>query len=286
MMPASELPRLRRRILAWHREHGLRAPWRESADPYHALVAAVMAQQTQMSRVLPAFERFITRFPTAEALSAATAADVLRAWEGMGYNLRALRLRDAARAVRERGGFPRNAARLAELPGVGPFTAAIIASFAFGEPVAAVDTNVRRVITRIFGEPAAPPSQVAERASAVLLRSDSGRWNQALMDLGALVCRPRPQCSACPARDSCASRDAVRAAPARRRTQPPYRRGAMRWYRGNIVRTLRAADAPLDAAALARAMDEAGPDGAFAEALRALVRDGLVVPDGAGYRLP
>ncbi len=281
-----DLRRLRRRVLAWHRRHGLPAPWRERRDPYHALVAAVMAQQTQMSRVLPAFGRFIARFPTPEALSEATAADVLRAWEGMGYNLRALRLRDAARAIVEMGGFPREAESLAALPGVGPFTAAIVASFAFGEPVAAVDTNVRRVITRIFGEPDLSLPRVAERASLLLARSDPGRWNQALMDLGALVCRPRPLCSACPAQPFCTSRDAVHVASAPRKTQPPYRPGALRWYRGRIVRALRAADGPVDAASLARALDGADADTTFAEALRALVRDGLVVPDDAGYRLP
>jgi A/G-specific adenine glycosylase len=243
-----------------------------------------MAQQTRMSRVLPAFERFVTRFPTAEELARATPAEVLRAWEGMGYNLRALRLREAARAVSGRGGFPRDAPSLAALPGVGPFTAAIVASFAFGQPVAAVDTNVRRVLTRVFGEPHATPGRVAELASLALARSEPARWNQALMDFGALVCRSRPDCGVCPVSELCASRDAAPVPP--RRTQPPYRRGSLRWYRGKIVRALRAADGPLGAASLAKALGEAAPDGAFAEALAALVRDGLIVPEEAGYRLP
>ncbi len=285
MKPTAHLTRLRRRILAWHRRHGLRAPWRESGDPYHALVAAVMAQQTQMSRVLPAYERFLSRFPSVERLAESAPADALRAWDGLGYNLRALRLREAARAVVVRGGFPRDAASLAALPGVGPFTAAVIASFAFGAPVPAVDTNVRRVLTRVFGEPDAPPSRVAELAAMALARSDPARWNQALMDLGALVCRPRPRCEACPVQALCASREAP-PSNAASRAQPPYRRGAKRWYRGAIVRVLRAADAPMDATALAQALGEPGADGVFAEALAALVRDRLVARDGAGYRLP
>jgi A/G-specific adenine glycosylase len=281
-----DLPRLRRRVLAWHQRHGLRAPWRENRDPYHALVAAVMAQQTQMSRVLPAFDRFITRFPKVETLAAATPAEVLRVWEGMGYNLRALRLHEAARQVVRAGGFSRDVTALAALPGVGPFTAAVVASFAFGEPAAAVDTNVRRVLTRLFGEQGATPARVTELASLALTRRDPARWNQALMDLGALVCRARPLCGACPVRNLCASRDSAAASARARKAQAPYRQGATRWYRGNIVRVLRDADAPADAEALARALGEHRADGALAQALEGLVRDGLVVREGTGYRLP
>lgn len=245
-----------------------------------------MAQQTQMLRVLPRYERFLSRFPTVERLAASTPAEALRAWDGLGYNLRALRLREAARAVVERGGFPRDVASLDALPGVGPFTAAVIASFAFAAPVAAVDTNVRRVLTRVFGEPHASPARVAELATTALARSDPARWNQALMDLGALVCRPRPRCQACPADALCASREATPTGAAASPAQAPYRRGAKRWYRGNIVRALRAADGPMDTRALARALGDEEADGVFAEALEALLRDGLVVREEAGYRLP
>lgn len=285
-MKSAELGRLRRRLLAWHRRHGLRAPWRESADPYQALVAAVMAQQTQMSRALPAFERFIARFPTAERLAAAEPGEVLRAWDGMGYNLRALRLREAARTVVEQGGFPRNTAAMAALPGVGPFTAAIVASFAFGAPAPAVDTNVRRVLTRVFGEPDASPSRVTELAAMALARSDPARWNQALMDLGALICRAQPLCRACPAGGLCASRDAVPPPSPRPKGPAPYRRGALRWYRGNIVRALCGADGPLTVDELARALGEPDADGRLADALEALERDGLIVRTERGVRLP
>jgi hypothetical protein len=125
--PARHLPALRRALLAWHRTHGLRAPWRASGDAYEVLVAAVMAQQTQMSRVLPKFDEFVAAFPTVEALAHAPAGEVLRRWAPLGYNLRALRLHRAAKLIVRRGGFPRAAAELERIEGIGPFTAAIIA---------------------------------------------------------------------------------------------------------------------------------------------------------------
>src|SRR3970282_1129844 len=115
--------------LDWHRRNGLRAPWRTSGDPYHVLVAAVMAQQTQMSRVLLKFDEFMAAFPTVEPLAGASTADVLRVWGPLGYNMRALRLQRAAQRIAREGGFPRTAAELEQIEGIGPFTAAIIASF-------------------------------------------------------------------------------------------------------------------------------------------------------------
>ncbi|MCH8850860.1 MAG: A/G-specific adenine glycosylase, partial [Chloroflexi bacterium] len=134
----SDVAALRRALLAWHRRHALKAPWRTSGDPYHVLVAAVMAQQTQMSRVLLKFDEFIAAFPTVQALARARTARVLRVWEGMGYNLRALRLHRAAKLIVRRGAFPRTARELEQIQGIGPFTAAIISSFGFREPAAAV----------------------------------------------------------------------------------------------------------------------------------------------------
>ncbi len=131
---------LRRALLAWHRQHALNAPWRQTGDPYHVLVAAVMAQQTQMSRVLLKFDEFIAAFPTIEKLARARTSRVLRVWEGMGYNLRALRLHRAAKLIVRMGAFPRSSEELQQIDGIGPFTAAIISSFALREPAAAVDT--------------------------------------------------------------------------------------------------------------------------------------------------
>lgn len=248
-----ELVRLRRDLLAWHRRHPSiegRAPWRSSGDPYQVLVAAVMAQQTQMSRVLLKFDEFVAAYPTVEALARAPAGEVLRRWAPLGYNLRALRLHRAAQRIAAMGGFPRTAAELERIDGIGPFTAAIIASFAFGEPAAAIDTNVRRVLARLRGDVDVTLSERALRPAAERLLSHRapGRWNQAMMDLGGLVCTPRsPRCDVCPLARWCRARPllmrtARRVAEPRSayrpKREPPFA-GSRRYYRGRIVQVLR-----------------------------------------------
>ena len=260
-MSAARIAGLRdvqRRLLAWHRTQGLHAPWRKSGDPYEVLVAAVMAQQTQMSRVMPAYERFIAAFPTVESLAAATAGEVIRAWAGMGYNQRAIRLHRAARTIVD-GGWPREAALLATIDGIGPFTAAIIASFAFGEPAACVDTNVRRVLGRLAGDEGIDGKRLQALADAALAVREPARWNQAVMDYGARVCTVRPKCGECVVASGCPSRreaggttragavSLLRVADERgaydakppRKVQPTFE-GSARWWRGRIIDALRA----------------------------------------------
>ena len=296
--PQRALPALRRALLDWHRRHGLRAPWRSSGDPYQVLVAAVMAQQTQMSRVLPKFDEFVAAFPTVEALASASTADVLRRWAPLGYNMRALRLHRAAQRIVRDGGFPHTTAGLERIEGIGPFTAAIIASFAFREPAAAIDTNVRRVLARLSGDVDGALTERALQPAAerLMARRAAARWNQAMMDLGGLVCTARaPRCDACPLAHWCRARRhfarngaAQRSAP--RRTQPPFRR-SRRYYRGRIVQALRdlPAGASLSSAQLlARLPDRGGLDRA---ALRGLIeglrRDGLVRLEPSGrFGLP
>ncbi|MCH8066008.1 MAG: A/G-specific adenine glycosylase [Chloroflexi bacterium] len=300
--PPSDLSPLRRSLLAWHRRHGLRAPWRSSGDPYLVMVAAVMAQQTQISRVLQKFGEFIAAFPTVEALAKASTARVLRMWEGMGYNLRGLRLHRAAKRIVRQGGFPRRAAELVEIEGIGPFTAAIITSFAFGEPVAAIDVNVRRVLIRLLtGESEARLSDRALQpaADALISRRAPGRWNQAMMDLGARVCKPRaPQCNVCPlatwcrARPLFESRNAPRRvaeAKASYRAQAPFR-GSRRYYRGRIVQALRELPrrvtiTPADL--LARLAGGGLNEAELRDLIEALRRDGLLRINAKGrLRLP
>jgi A/G-specific adenine glycosylase len=202
-----------------------------------------MAQQTQMSRVLPAYERFIAAFPTVVSLARASTARVLRAWAGMGYNMRALRLHRAAKRVVRDGRFPRSASQLEGIEGVGPCTAAVISSFAFGEAVTAVDTNVERIVGRLWGGGAPNARLSRERAATLVSRRAPARWNQAMMDLGALVCTARaPKCAACPIARWCRSRTAITrstlAPKAATTHRQPYA-GSRRYYRGRIVQALR-----------------------------------------------
>lgn len=252
--PISNLPAVQRALLAWHDAHAMPAPWRAAADPYACLVAAMMAQQTQMSRVIPSYERFTAAFPTLDALAAASAGDVIRVWVGMGYNQRAIRLHRAARTI-VRDGWPRDAASLALIPGIGPFTAAIVASFAFGEPAACVDTNVRRVLGRLAGDETIDGSALQRLADASLARLHPARWNQALMDYGATVCTSRPKCGECVVARNCASRARYAAPPAlmvaeerapydarpKRKSKAPETpfEGSTRYYRGRIIDVLR-----------------------------------------------
>jgi A/G-specific adenine glycosylase len=237
-------------LLAWYARAARPFPWRATRDPYALLVSEVMLQQTQAARVVPYYEAFLARFPDAAALAAAPARDVLAAWSGLGYNRRALALQAAARVVAERG-WPED---LTELPGVGPYTAAALASFAWDRQVVAVDTNVRRVRSRHRGALAPPPGRAAA-------------FNQAMMELGATVCTPRrPRCGECPIEPGCAREIA---APARR----PRERfeDSDRWARGRLLAALVAGEPepPLEPARRERA-------------LAGLERDGLVVRHAAG----
>lgn len=245
-------------------------PWRETRDPYALLVSEVMLQQTQAARVVPYYEAFLVRFPDPAELAAATPGEVLDAWSGLGYNRRALALQSAARQVAA-DGWPDD---LTRLPGVGPYTAAAVGSFAWDRQTAAVDTNVRRVLGRHDGR-ARRPSELAARAQQLLPPAEAATFNQAMMELGATVCRPRaPSCAECPIRRGCSAH--AHGGPA----TTPRRRGAERfedtdrWARGRILAALVAGDDPpmIDPERRARA-------------LAGLERDGLIVR-GPTPRLP
>ncbi len=203
-----------RALLAWYARAGRDLPWRRSPDPYRVWVSEIMLQQTQVDRVKDFFARFVARFPDVAALAAAREADVLRLWEGLGYYRRARQLHAAARriAAEHGGAFPRTAADLRTLPGVGRYTAGAIASIAFDEPEPVVEANSRRVIARLVGhdgplDGAAADEPIWEAATRLLPHREPGRFNQALMDLGALVCTPtRPLCGTCPLAASCVAR--------------------------------------------------------------------------------
>ena len=233
-------------LLAWFRENGRDLPWRATRDPYAILVSEVMLQQTQAERVVPRWVAWLERWSTAEALAAASPAQVIVAWQGLGYNRRAVNLHRAAQVVAERG-WPDD---LTELPGVGPYTAAAIRNQAFGEPVLPVDTNVRRIQERT-GHEFGPEAL------------------QALFDLGATVCIARiPRCGVCPLAEAC---------PSRGRRYEPLRRqsrfeGSFRQRRASVLRLV---------AAGTRAVGELDGD-----AVAALARDGLVEVQGDLVALP
>ena len=201
----------RRRLLRWFRRHGRDLPWRRTRDPYRIVVSEFMLQQTQVSRVEPYYHRFLTRFPSLEALAEAPPATVRESWEGLGYYRRARNLHQLAQdVVRDRAGIiPDDPAELQLLPGIGRYTAGAVASFAFERPTPAVDTNVRRVLRRAF-HAQTPTKQwskmVWETAEQLIPSRGKTAWafNQAMMELGALVCTAREaRCDKCPVRLVC-----------------------------------------------------------------------------------
>ncbi|WP_320673236.1 A/G-specific adenine glycosylase [Patulibacter defluvii] len=254
-------------ILAWYERGARDLPWRRTRDPYAILVSEVMLQQTQVARVVERYRRWLERWPTAAALAAADRPDVLAEWVGLGYNARAVRLHEACAAV-ARDGWPADAAGLRALPGIGPYTAAAVASFAFGERIAAVDTNAVRIAERLgLGDPhellPAPPDRAVT-------------WNQAAMELGATVCRARDAaCHRCPAADWCRSAGRVVIPP---RAAPGTRvrfEDTDRYVRGRVVAAL-AAGEPLP---------EAIEPERLTRAIDALCREGLLERTAAGPRL-
>jgi A/G-specific adenine glycosylase len=274
----SALARVRSSLLGWYAADHRDFPWRRTTDPYAVLVSEVMLQQTQASRVAERFPTFMSRFPTAAALAAASEAEVLAAWSGLGYNRRALALRRASTAV-VNGGWPQDVAALQRLPGIGPYTARALASLAFGEPVGVVDTNVRRWLVRRFGlSPDAGPRQLQALADALATAgsaTDAASWTHATMEFGAAICTPRnPRCDACPISDGCPSRGGATVVPVPR--QAAFA-GSDRAYRGAILGALtRASDHAMTMWAVRRLV----PQGAAGRVVAALERDGLAHRSG------
>jgi A/G-specific adenine glycosylase len=226
------------RLIAWQRSHGRHdLPWQRTRDAYRVWVSEIMLQQTQVATVIPYYERFLERFPEVTSLARAPLDDVMTLWSGLGYYSRARNLHAAAQAVDARGGrFPRARAGLEALPGVGRSTAAAIAALAYGAREAILDGNVKRVLARHFAVPGDPREPKVERrlwtlAESLLPERDNARYAQAIMDLGATVCRQRrPECERCPVADTCRARrdDAIERFPARKaRRAVPVKRTAM-----------------------------------------------------------
>jgi A/G-specific adenine glycosylase len=282
------------RVLDWYADHARDLPWRApDRSPWGVLVSEVMLQQTPVARVLPRWEAWMQRWPTPAELAADPPGEAVRMWDRLGYPRRALRLHAAAVAIRdEHGGrVPSEHAALLSLPGVGAYTAAAVASFAFGQRHAVVDTNVRRVHARAVtgdAEPAASLTAAENRLAVDLLPDDAAsaaRWAVAVMELGALVCTARsPSCDRCPLQTRCAWVLAGRPAhtgPARRGQAWA---GTDRQVRGKLLAVLRASADPVDAAELAACWPDALQRN---RCLDGLVADGLVEPlPGSRFTLP
>jgi A/G-specific adenine glycosylase len=267
----------RRRVLSWYRRCGRDLPWRRTRDPYRVLVSEVMLQQTQVSRVLPAYRRFLRRFQSLRGLARAPLGEVLREWSGLGYNRRA---RDLHRIARMRSaGLPRTAAGLDALPGVGAYTASAVACFAFDEPTAFADTNIRRVLGRAILGRVATDREAIELDARFGSKRQPARWHHALMDLGATICvAKRPRCDVCPLRTTCAY-DGVEV-PSRRK-QSPFAASDRR-VRGAIVRQLAMSSRGVKIDALRAGIKDAR----VPRLVEMLAREGLVEVSSRTVRLP
>lgn len=267
-------------------------------DPYAVLVSELMLQQTQVDRVVPYFERFMTRFPSFDALANAPRAEVIRMWSGLGYNRRAVHLHEAAKLIVERhnGQLPTERAALEALPGIGAYTAGAVLSIALGRDEPAPDTNVRRVIGRfVFG--GSPGSAEVDKAARSLVPgARAGDWNQALMDLGSSVCVTRkPRCLFCPLQPGCRSAGQVQPVARKSASASDIFAGSSRFYRGRLLAAL--ADLPAGKLAPLGTISEqlavkgvAEPRAGWATVGGALARDGLArmepMADGIGIGLP
>ena len=300
-VPGSVSPDLRDAILAWYPTRGRDLAFRGTTDPYAILVSEAMAQQTQAARAADYWSRFMHEFPTVHALAAASPAAVLRAWRGLGYNRRAIAIRDAAVAiVRDHGGrVPDDIAALERLPGVGPYTARAVAALAFGRRVGAMDVNVRRVLGRVVSGSAqgVPARDMQVLADGLVPKDRPGTWTHALMDVGATFCRSRePRCAACPARPwcRCAQRDGageteLRSGHRARRVgeRPAPFASTSRWLRGRLLDLARDAAGDGWTAIPAKVGEHSRIDVEIA--LEALSRDGLIERDQSNpmrVRLP
>ncbi len=272
----------------WYAHNARDLPWRQrDASAWSVMVSEFMLQQTPVSRVLPAHAAWLARWPSPASLAAASPADAVRQWDRLGYPRRAVRLHASAQLITSRhdGQVPAMAEELRALPGIGSYTAAAIASFAFGQRHAVLDINVRRVLARLVsgvGQP--PPSQsAAELHLAESLLPAKGReaasWSVAVMELGALVCTAtRPRCTDCPLADQCAWLRRGRPPAATGRTAASYQ-GSDRQCRGRLLAVLRDASGPVPAGAIAGAWDDSGQR---ARSLAALIADGLVTRSADG----
>ncbi len=269
-------------LLAWGEGHRRDWPWRRTRDPWAVLVSEFMLHQTQVARVVPRYEAFMRRWPTAAACAAAPVGEVVKAWTGLGYNRRAVRLHAVAAAVTD--GFPRTVEGWQRLPGVGPYTARAVVAYADLGPAAVVEANVRRVLARRTGRPLGA-TEAQRRADAWLPAGRAWAWNSALMDLGQHVCRPRrPACRSCPIAPGCSYATEGGEDPGRPRSVQARFEGSDRQGRGRLVRAL--GTAPVRCAEAAAVMGWPDDPDRAERVWRGVVADGLAAVAGDTLTLP
>lgn len=276
-------------VQSWWRGTDRDVPWREIRDPWPILVSEVMAQQTQIPRVIPKWKRFVATFPTPTDAAAATVGDVVALWDGLGYNRRAVMLHRCAREIVERhdGRVPADLDALMALSGIGPYTARAVLAFAFEHDVAVVDTNVGRVLARVEGRSLAP-REVQQRADELVPPNEGWAWNQALLDFGAIVCTKRqPACQSCPATTTCAwegaGPDPAIGSAAVSTGQSRFE-GSDRQGRGRLVAALR--QGPVELADAARVMGWGDDPQRVDRVITSLRDDGLIDITRSQLRLP
>lgn len=277
-------------VINWFELHRRDLPWRGSnVTPWGIVVSEFMLQQTQVDRVIPKWLDWMERWPTPADLAAASTGDVLRAWQGLGYPRRAMRLQACAQVITDEfnGEVPCTEAELLAMPGIGHYTAAAICAFAFHQPTVVLDTNIRRVIERAWSAQAMPTAHLTkpevERATALVRDHDGAQWSAAVMELGALVCAARnPQCDICPLNKTCAWLAAGKPdnAPVRRK-QPSFA-GSDRQARGALLRAVSAEPVVATSVIEAAWADELQRE----KAMTSLINDGLVIRVDRGYALP
>ncbi len=277
MTKTEQIRKMRRALLLWFRNNGRDLPWRHTHDPYRIVVSEVMLQQTQVDRVIPKYTAFLKKFPNWRTLAKASQASVVKMWHGLGYNRRAMMLhrlagemmRDGKRA-RE---MPETHEELVKLPGIGAYTAEAVRAFAFRcADAAPVDTNIERIVKRVFGAHTKNRAHIQKLARAIL-PTDTWTWNHAMMDLGATVCTARaPKCAVCPLRDICASYPCA-GDDVKKRPQKKFE-GSDRMYRGRVVARLRGRAYDVDT--LQKLVDLADEE-RYGRIVDSLAREGLIV---------
>lgn len=280
MNKQERITKMRTLLLEWYAKAKRDLPWRKTADPYAIVLSEIMLQQTQVDRVMPKWAAWLELFPSWAALARAKTADVLRAWSGLGYNRRALMLQKLAIHVEEAGKFPEDERAMRELPGIGLYTAGAVAAFAFRIPGSApVDTNIDRVLRRVFGIQQKTTKEISALAKDVV-PEDVASWNHALMDLGASKCTARkPQCETCPLKDICASYPCAGDDIAK--VKQKKFAGSDRMYRGRLLRALHKSGV-LRRNEVGRAIDLMNDEERLDRILAGLVKDGFISIDAQG----